>query len=80
MSEAHYGGTPVFICGDGSSIGGQHTMVAAARMPQALDDLLIGYRGFNLPRAVVQRALDVQALTLTDPGTIGGDRPRRCPN
>ncbi|KUF08718.1 tannase/feruloyl esterase family alpha/beta hydrolase [Pseudoponticoccus marisrubri] len=63
MTEAYYGSAPEFVYGGGSSNGGRHAMVAAARMPDAFDGLLIGYPGFNLPRAAVQHALDVQALT-----------------
>ncbi|SFR13175.1 tannase/feruloyl esterase family alpha/beta hydrolase [Poseidonocella sedimentorum] len=63
MTEAYYGSPPDVIYGGGASNGGRHAMVAAARMPQAFDGLLIGYPGFNLPRAAVQHALDVQTLT-----------------
>lgn len=63
MTAAYYGAAPEYVYGGGSSNGGRHAMVAAARMPEAFDGLLIGYPGFNLPRAAVQHALDVQALT-----------------
>lgn len=49
--------------GIGCSNGGRHAMVAAARMPQAFDGLLIGAPGFNLPRAGLQHALDVQSFS-----------------
>ncbi|AUH32657.1 tannase/feruloyl esterase family alpha/beta hydrolase [Paracoccus tegillarcae] len=62
MVDAYYG-TPVERAyGIGCSNGGRHAMVAAARMPDAFDGLLIGAPGFNLPRAAVQHALDVQTF------------------
>ena len=36
------------------------SMVAAARMPDAFDGLLIGYPGFNLPRAALQHVRPVE--------------------
>ncbi|WP_226624660.1 tannase/feruloyl esterase family alpha/beta hydrolase [Alloyangia pacifica] len=63
MVEAYYA-TPVnHAYGIGCSNGGRHAMVAAARLPGAFDGLLVAAPGFNLPRAAVQHALDVQALT-----------------
>jgi len=60
--EAYYG-TPIdHAYGIGCSNGGRHAMVAAARMPEAFDGLLIGAPGFNLPRAALQHALDVQSF------------------
>ncbi len=37
-------------------------MVAATRFPTMFDGLLVGYPGFNLPKAALQHAWDVQAL------------------
>ena len=64
--EAHYGKAIAFRYGLGSSNGGRHAMVAAERMPKVFDGLLVGYPGFNLPRAAVQHALDIQAWTSVD--------------
>ena len=52
--------------GIGCSNGGRHAMVAAARMPDAFDGLLIGAPGFNLPRAGLQHALDVQSFSVVN--------------
>lgn len=60
MVTAYYGEAPAFVYGYGSSNGGRHAMVAAERMPEAFDGLLAGYPGFNLPKAAVQHAWDVQ--------------------
>ncbi len=51
----------------GCSNGGRHTMVAAARMPEAYDGFLAGDPGFDLPRAAIQHAWDVQAFVRADP-------------
>ncbi|SDG74607.1 tannase/feruloyl esterase family alpha/beta hydrolase [Alloyangia pacifica] len=63
MVEAYYEKPVEHAYGIGCSNGGRHAMVAAARMPGAFDGLLVAAPGFNLPRAAVQHALDVQALT-----------------
>ncbi len=62
LTETFYGQQILYTYGIGGSNGGRHAMVAAARMPDAFDGLLIGYPGFNLPRAALQHALDVQAF------------------
>ncbi|MCD7060356.1 tannase/feruloyl esterase family alpha/beta hydrolase [Pelagibacterium xiamenense] len=62
MVEAYYGGDIAHTYGVGRSNGGRHAMVAAARMPEAFDGLLVGYPGFNLPKAAIQHAWDVQAF------------------
>ncbi len=49
--------------GVGCSNGGRHAMVAAVRMYGDFDGLLIGAPGYNLPKAALQHAVDVQALT-----------------
>ena len=67
MVEAFYGRPIAYSYGIGGSNGGRHAMVAAARMPGAFDGLLIGYPGFNLPRAALQHALDVQAAHRVNP-------------
>ncbi|CCD87001.1 putative feruloyl esterase [Bradyrhizobium sp. ORS 285] len=62
----HYGKKPDYSYIAGCSNGGRHTMVAAERMPEQYDGFLVGNPGFNLPRAAVQHAWDVQALTKAD--------------
>lgn len=61
--EAFYGEPIDHAYGVGCSNGGRHGMVALERMPEAFDGVLIGAPGFNLPRAAIQHALDVQALS-----------------
>ncbi|SFC49920.1 tannase/feruloyl esterase family alpha/beta hydrolase [Tropicimonas isoalkanivorans] len=62
LVERHYGRPPDYVYGYGRSNGGRHAMVAAERMPAAFDGLLAGYPGFNLPKAAIQHAWDVQTL------------------
>lgn len=62
LVSTYYGSAPEYVYGVGGSNGGRHAMIAAARMPEAFDGLLAGYPGFNLPKAAVQHAWDVQAL------------------
>lgn len=70
--EAYYENPIDYSYGIGCSNGGRHGMVAAARMPEAFDGLLIGAPGFNLPRAGLQHALDVQAFVSAAPETSTG--------
>ncbi|WP_353471278.1 tannase/feruloyl esterase family alpha/beta hydrolase [Salipiger sp. H15] len=63
MVEAYYEKPVGHAYGIGCSNGGRHAMVAAERMPGAFDGLLVAAPGFNLPRAALQHALDVQAMT-----------------
>ncbi|WP_425073202.1 tannase/feruloyl esterase family alpha/beta hydrolase [Sagittula sp. S175] len=65
LVQTYYGSDIAYSYGIGGSNGGRHAMVAAARMPEAFDGLLVGYPGFNLPRAALQHALDVQAFRST---------------
>lgn len=58
--EQYYGKPVAFAYGIGSSNGGRHAMMAASRMPAAFDGLLAGYPGFNLPKASIQHAWDIQ--------------------
>ncbi|MGP6087944.1 tannase/feruloyl esterase family alpha/beta hydrolase [Antarctobacter jejuensis] len=62
LVEQFYGEDIAYTYGIGSSNGGRHAMVAAVRLPEVFDGLLVGYPGFNLPRAALQHALDVQAF------------------
>ena len=65
--SAHYGRPPDYSYMAGCSNGGRHAMVAASRMPENYDGFLVGNPGFDLPRAAIQHAWDVQALTRIDP-------------
>jgi feruloyl esterase len=42
-------------------------MVAASRYPEYFDGILAGSPGFNLPRAAVQHAWDVQSFQIANP-------------
>lgn len=64
--ETHYGKPIAYRYGIGSSNGGRHGMMAAERMPEVFDGLLVGYPGFNLPKAAIQHALDIQAWSKVD--------------
>jgi feruloyl esterase len=59
----YYGRQPDYAYMAGCSNGGRHAMVAATRMPENYDGFLAGNPGFNLPRAAIQHAWDVQAFT-----------------
>lgn len=63
----HYGRQPSYAYMAGCSNGGRHAMVAATRMPESYDGFLVGDPGFDLPRAAIQHAWDVQAFTKVDP-------------
>ncbi|WP_432696261.1 tannase/feruloyl esterase family alpha/beta hydrolase [Marinobacterium sp. YM272] len=58
-----YGDDPRYSYGVGCSNGGRHGMVTASRLGDAYDGFLVGAPGFNLPKAAVQHALDVQQLS-----------------
>lgn len=62
MVEAYYDAPIEYRYGVGGSNGGRHAMVAASRLPDVFDGLLAGYPGFNLPKAAIQHAWDVQAF------------------
>lgn len=51
----------------GCSNGGRHGMVAASRYGDMFDGILVGAPGFNLPKAAVQHAWDVQSTQQVDP-------------
>lgn len=46
----------------GCSNGGRHAMVAAARMPDSFDGLLVGAPGYKLPVNAIQNALSQQII------------------
>ena len=51
----------------GCSNGGRHAMVAASRIGDEYDGFVAGDPGFNLPRAAIQHAWDVQSFETIDP-------------
>jgi feruloyl esterase len=63
---AHYGRKPDYSYMFGCSNGGRHAMVDATRMPEQYDGFLVGNPGFDLPKAAVQHAWDVQHLLKID--------------
>jgi len=66
LIEKHYGHKPQRNYMAGCSNGGRHAMVAASRQPERYDGILAGAPGFNLPKAAVQHAWDVQSWQLVD--------------
>ncbi|WP_417560563.1 tannase/feruloyl esterase family alpha/beta hydrolase [Marinomonas sp.] len=62
LIESYYASPIKYSYGLGQSNGGRMAMVAASRFPDMFDGLLVGYPGFNLPRAALQHAWDIQAL------------------
>ncbi|HSV54741.1 MAG TPA: tannase/feruloyl esterase family alpha/beta hydrolase [Burkholderiaceae bacterium] len=51
----------------GCSNGGRHAMVAASRYAGQFDGVIAGNPGFNLPKAAVQHAWDIQAFSAVNP-------------
>jgi len=62
LVESYYESPIKYAYGLGQSNGGRLAMVAATRFPTMFDGLLVGYPGFNLPKAALQQAWDTQAL------------------
>jgi len=62
MVEAFYGAEIEHSYGVGCSNGGRHAMVAASRMPDSFDGLLIGAPGYKLPVNAIQNALSQQII------------------
>lgn len=62
LVEDYYGQAIAYSYGVGGSNGGRHAMVQATRSPDAFDGILAGFPGFNLPRAAVQHAWDIQSF------------------
>jgi feruloyl esterase len=62
-----YGEAPARSYMFGCSNGGRHAMVAASRMGDQYDGFVAGDPGFNLPRAAIQHAWDVQSFEMADP-------------
>jgi len=63
----YYGVAPARSYMLGCSNGGRHAMVAASRMGEAYVGFVAGDPGFELPRAAVQHAWDVQSFLTIDP-------------
>lgn len=66
LVEQYYGQKIAFRYGIGGSNGGRHALMAATRLPDQFDGLLVGYPGFNLPKAALQHAWDVQSWAKVD--------------
>ncbi|TDO96947.1 tannase/feruloyl esterase family alpha/beta hydrolase [Marinomonas balearica] len=62
LVESYYKQSIQYSYGIGKSNGGRQAMVSAVRYPNMFDGLLVGYPGFNLPKAAVQHAWDIQSL------------------
>ena len=63
----YYGVGPARSYMMGCSNGGRHAMVAASRRGGDYDGFVAGDPGFDLPRAAVQHAWDVQSFLTIDP-------------
>lgn len=63
----YYGRRPDRSYLAGCSNGGRHAMVEAVRLAGEFDGILAGAPGFNLPKASIQHAWDIQSLRLADP-------------
>ena len=66
LIEQHYGQKPKRNYMAGCSNGGRHGMVAASRYADRYDGILAGAPGFNLPKAAVQHAWDIQSWKMVD--------------
>ena len=79
-----YGEAPARSYMFGCSNGGRHAMVAASRMGDQYDGFVAGDPGFDLPRAAIQHAWDVQSFAddrsrhqeVLLAGRHGADRPQ----
>ena len=67
LIATHYGRAPKTSYMMGCSNGGRHAMVAASRYADHFDGLIAGNPGFNLPKAAVQHAWDIQAFSAVNP-------------
>ena len=66
LIERHYGQKPKRNYMAGCANGGRHGMVAASRYADHYDGILAGAPGFNLPKAAVQHAWDIQSWKMVD--------------
>lgn len=67
IMKRFYGRPAEFSYLAGCSNGGRHGMVAASRYGDMFNGILVGAPAFNLPRAAVQHAWDVQNTQKVDP-------------
>jgi feruloyl esterase len=67
LMQSHYGRKPQRNYIAGCSNGGRHALVAATRYGERYDGILAGAPGFNLPKAAVQHAWDVQSWLMAGP-------------
>ena len=67
LIKGYYGQAPKRNYMAGCGNGGRHGMVAASRTPALYDGILAGAPGFNLPKAAVQHAWDIQSWRMVDP-------------
>ena len=67
LMSKHYGQSPQRNYMAGCSNGGRHAMVTASRTPELYDGFLAGAPGFNLPKAAVQHAWDIQSWRMANP-------------
>jgi len=65
--KTYYGIAPSYSYMLGCSNGGRHGMVAATRYANYFDGVLAGDPGFDLPKAAVQHAWDVQSFQIANP-------------
>lgn len=70
--KRHYGTGAKYSYFVGCSNGGRQGMVAAARYPELFDGIVAGNPGFDLPKAAVQHAWDVQQFLAVGAGSIAG--------
>ena len=67
LIATHYRQGPKTSYMMGCSNGGRHAMVAASRYAGQFDGIIAGDPGFNLPKATVQHAWDIQAFSAANP-------------
>jgi len=67
LLKTFYGEKAAYSYLSGCSNGGRHGMVAASRYGDMFDGILVGAPGFNLPKAAVQHAWDIQSTQQVDP-------------
>jgi len=65
-----YGAFPARSYFEGCSNGGRQGLVAAARLGDQFDGILVGDPGFNLPKAALQAAWDTQQLLPLSPASL----------
>lgn len=65
--EKYYGKAPAYSYMMGCSNGGRHGLVTASRYPDLFDGIIAGDPGFDLPKAAIQHAWDVQSFQIADP-------------